>query len=118
MPNPTVESGHKAILDSLLLNMPSVAEGKMFGYAAYYVNGKLFACIYGEGVGVKVPEEVANNLLSEKHVVPFQPLGKPKMREWIQINRARSADYRKDINIFRTSVEFVSQIEPTKRKKK
>ena len=118
MPDSNVEPSPKAILDSLLLNMPCVAEGKMFGYAAYYVNGKLFACIYGEGVGVKVPEEVANKLLSEKHVVPFQPRGKPKMREWIQINRARSADYRKDIDIFRTSVEFVSQIQTTKRKKK
>ena len=117
MPKPNVEPDHKAILDSLLLNMPSVAEGKMFGYAAYYVNGKLFACIYGEGVGVKVPEEVANKLLSEKHVAPFQPLGKPKMREWIQINRARSADYRKDMGIFRTSVEYVSQLQSTKRKK-
>ena len=117
MLKPSVESGHKAILDSLLLNMPSVVEGKMFGYAAYYVNGKLFACIYGEGVGVKVPEAVARKLLSERHVVPFRPLGKPKMREWIQLNHARSADYRKDINIFRTSVEFVSQLQATKRKK-
>ena len=118
MPNPSVESPPKVILDSLLLNMPSVAEGKMFGYAAYYVNGKLFACIYGEGVGVKVPEAVASKLLSKKHIVPFQPLGKPKMREWIQINRAKSADYRKDINVFRSSVEFVSQIQTTKRKEK
>jgi len=43
MPNPSAESRHKVILDSLLLNMSSVEEGKMFGYAAYYVNGKLFA---------------------------------------------------------------------------
>lgn len=112
------ESGHKAVLDSLLLNMPSVVEGTMFGYPAYYVNGKLFACIYGEGIGLKVPEEVANELLVEEHVVPFQPLGKPKMREWIQINRARSDDYRKDVDIFRTSVEFVSKLQTTKWKKK
>ena len=118
MPKPNVEPGHKATLDSLLLNMRSVVEGKMFGYPAYYVNGKLFACIYGEGVGVKLPEMVAGKLLSKKHVVPFQPLGKPKMREWIQINRERSADYQKDINIFRISVEFVSQLQTTKRKKK
>ncbi|HEX4899334.1 MAG TPA: TfoX/Sxy family protein [Pyrinomonadaceae bacterium] len=118
MPKPNVKSGHKAILDSLLLNMPSVVDGKMFGYPAYFVNGKLFACVYGEGVGVKVPEEVANKLLAEKHVVPFQPLGKPKMREWIQINRARPTDYGKDINVFRTSIEFVSQLQTTKRKKK
>jgi len=118
MPQTNVESGHKAALDSLLLNIPSVAEGKMFGHAAYYVNGKLFACIYGKGVGVKVPEAVASKLLSEKHVVPFQPLGKPKMREWIQINRATSAEFRKDMNIFRTSLEFVGQLPATNGNKK
>lgn len=118
MPRPNVEPSHKVILDSLLLNMPDVVEGKMFGYPAYYVNGKLFACIYDEGVGVKVFEEVANKFLSEHYVVPFQPLGRPKMKEWIQINRVRSEDYRKDINIFRASVKFVSQLQTTKRKKK
>lgn len=117
MSKPNNEPGRKEVLDSLLLNMPEVMEGKMFGYPAYYINGKLFACIYGEGVGLKVPEEVANKLLSEEHIVPFQPLGKPKMREWIQINRSCSADYRKDKNIFLTAVEFVSQIQTTKRKK-
>ncbi len=116
MPKTKVESGHKAILDSLLLNMPNVAEGKMFGYSAYYANGRLFACIYGGGVGVKVPEEIAKRLVSGKHAVPFQPLGKPKMREWIQINRAKPADYRKDMEILRTSVEFVGKIRALKRK--
>lgn len=117
MPKSNSESDRKAVLDSLLLKMPSVVDGKMFGYPAYYANGKLFACIYGEGVGLKIPEEIANKLISEDHVVPFQPLGKSKMREWVQINRARSADYQKDINVFRSSVEFVSQLQTTKRRK-
>jgi hypothetical protein len=118
MPKSNIQSCHKAILDAVLLNIPDVVGGKMFGYPAYYVNGKLFACIYGEGVGVKVPEEVANKLLSEQHVIPFQPFGKPKMKEWIQINRVRSEDYQMDINIFHTSVEFVSQLQTRKRKNK
>ena len=118
MPRSSANSNRKVALDALLLNIPGAMEGKMFGYPAYYVNGKLFAGIYGEGVGVKVPEDVANKLLSEKHVIPFQPLGKPKMREWIQINRARPADYRKDIDIFHTSAEFVRQIPTTKRQKR
>lgn len=117
MPKSNSESDRKAVLDSLLLKMPSVVDGKMFGYPAYYANGKLLACIYGEGVGLKIPEEIANKLLSEDHVVPFQPLGKSKMRECVQINRARSADYQKDINVFRSSVEFVSQLQTTKRRK-
>ena len=90
----------------------------MFGYAAYFVNGKLFACIYGDGVGLKVPEDVAKKLLSGKLAVPFRPLAKPRMREWIQINRARSAHYQKDLDIFRLSVEFVSQLQAKQKKAK
>lgn len=116
MPKLNVESRHKETLDSFLLKIPNVVEGKMFGYPAYYVNGKLVACIYGEGVGVKVPEDVAVNLLSEQHIVPFQPLGKPKMKEWIQIQHMKSEDYRKDMDIFLISVEFVSRLPPGKKK--
>lgn len=114
MTNSNPESERKEILDSLLLNIPDVVAGKMFGYDAYYIHRKLFACIYGQGVGVKVPEDIANRLLSEKHIVPFEPLGRQKMREWIQINRANPADYRKDIDIFRTSAAFVSRLQTTK----
>lgn len=118
MSKPIIESCHKVILDTLLLDLPGVMEGSMFGYPAYYANGKLFACIYGGGVGLKVPEEVANRLVAEKRVVPFQPLGRPKMREWIQIDRAISKDYVEVTSLFRTAVEFVSQFHTGKGKKK
>lgn len=101
---------HKLALDSLLLGMSGVTAGKMFGYPAYYVNRKLFACVYDNGVGVKVPEEVAATLLCKEHIAPFQPMGKPRMREWIQINRLRSTDYRLDMDIFRAAVNFVGAI--------
>jgi hypothetical protein len=101
----------KAVLDSLLLESSGVVAGKMFGHPAYYINRKLFACIYGSGVGVKVPEELANQLLSRKQVAPFQPEGKPKMKEWVQINRPSPADYKKDIGIFRASIDFVRQLD-------
>jgi predicted DNA-binding protein (MmcQ/YjbR family) len=101
---------HKAVFDSLLLNHPGVVEGKMFGYPAYYVNKKLFACVYEDAVGIKVPEELANQLLSRPHITPFQPMGKPKMREWIQINRKRSFDYEKDVEIFEASINFVKKL--------
>lgn len=115
MSNPQAE--RKASLDALLLNWPGVVAGQMFGYPAYYVNGKLFACLYGEGVGVKVPKAVADALLTERHVVPFQPLGRPKMQEWVQLNRDRPEDYRMDEDTLRISVDFVSQIARTQRKK-
>ena len=47
---------HKDILDSFLLDIPIVKPGKMYGYPAYYVGGKLFASLYMDGVCVKIPE--------------------------------------------------------------
>jgi hypothetical protein len=101
---------HKKVLDTMLLDLPDVKGGKMFGCPAYYIHGKLFACVYEEGVGVKVPEDVASHLLSKEHVVPFQPLGRPKMREWVLINRASSEDYRLDEATFLCAVGFVAAL--------
>ena len=109
---------HKDVLDSFLLNIPIVKPGKMFGYPAYYVGGKLFACVYEDAVGVKVPESLATELLKRKEIVHFQPLGRRKMREWIQINRNHSRDYLKDQEIFDASVEFVLSLANINLKKK
>jgi hypothetical protein len=102
--------GHKEALDRILGEIAGVKPGKMFGFPAYYVGGKLFACVYGDGVGVKVPESVAKQLLQEGRAVPFQPMGRPKMKEWVQLNRSGSKDYTKDADVFAASVEYVSSL--------
>lgn len=99
---------HKPVLDDLLLGHPLVRPGKMFGFPAYYAGKKLCICLYEEGVGIKLPEETANKLLELDHnAVPFQPFGKPKMREWIQINLSRSEDYRQYRSVFDESIRHV-----------
>ena len=100
---------HKEVLDTFLLKIPFVKEGKMYGHPAYYVGGKLFASLYMEGVCVKIPESLKNELLKRKEIVPFEPMGR-KMREWILIVRENSEDYRKDQDIFEKSVEYVSSL--------
>jgi hypothetical protein len=100
----------KNIVDSILLEIPVVTQGKMFGYPAYYVNGKLFACVYEDGIGIKVPENTAVELIGKPEIGFFQPLGRPKMKEWIQINRENPDDYRKDMEIFNTSIRFVASL--------
>ena len=104
----TFNSEHKLVLDDMLLGHPAVRPGKMFGYPAYYVDKKLSICIFEEGVGVKLPEQTVKKLLqTDPNVVPFQPLGRPKMREWIQINLSRSEDYRKYQSIFEESIQHL-----------
>jgi hypothetical protein len=99
---------HKAVLDALLLGDPRLRPGKMFGYPAYYAGEKLCICLYEAGVGLKLPEPSAVKLLeTDSNVIPFQPMGRRKMREWVQINLERSEDYRAYQPVFEESIAYV-----------
>ena len=105
---PNFNSGHKTVLDDMLLANPLVRAGKMFGFPAYYVGKKLSICLYEQGVGVKLPEQTAAKLLkTDPNTVPFMPLGRPKMREWVQINLDHSEDYRKYQSGFDESIRYM-----------
>ena len=101
-------SSRKAQIDALLLKLPGVSARKINGLDAYFVSDKMFACISGDGVGLRLPAATATELqFSRDNVVPFQPGGMASSREWIQINRAEMADYEKDLELFQASFEFV-----------
>ena len=95
-------------IDALLLKLPGVSARKINGLDAFFVNDKMFACISGDGVGLRLPAVTATELrFSRDNVVPFQPGGTASSREWIQINRAEAAKYEKDLELFQTSLAFV-----------
>ncbi len=95
----------KEQIDALLLKLPGVSAR----LDAYFVSDRMFACISGEGLGLRLPAAVATEVqFSKDGVVPFQPKGMPSTREWIQINRADAADYEKDLALFQASRDFVS----------
>ena len=104
----TPESRRKAQLDALLLALPGVSARTINGHDAYFVSDKMFACISGNGVGLRLPVATATELqFSRDNVVPFQPGGVTSTREWIQINRDNGADYEKDLPLFQASLDFV-----------
>ncbi len=104
----TLNSSRKAQIDALLLKFPGVSTSKINALDAYFVSDKMFACISGDGVGLRLPAATATELqFSRDNVVPFQPGGMASSREWIQINRAEAAEYQKDLELFRASLEFV-----------
>lgn len=35
---------------------------------------KVFACVYDAGVGIKVPEDLAKNLINKEEITCFQPM--------------------------------------------
>lgn len=101
-------SSRKTLIDALLLKLPGVSARKINGLDAYFVSDKMFACISGNGIGLRLPAATATELqFSRSNVVPFQPGGLASTREWIQIDRAEAGDYEKDLPLFQASLEFV-----------
>ena len=104
----TPEPSRKSQIDALLLKLPGVSARKINGLDAYFVSDRMFACISGGGIGLRLPVATATELhFSRDNIVPFQPGGTASTREWIQINRADAAEYEKDLELFQASLEFV-----------
>jgi len=104
----TTKSDRKSKIDALLLALPGVSARKINGLDAYFVSDKMFACISGDGIGLRLPVATATELqFSRNDVGPFQPGGVASTREWIQINCADAAGYEKDLPLFQSSLDFV-----------
>ena len=104
------ESTRKAQIDAVLLKLPGVVAKKLNKLDAYFVNDRMFACISGDGVGLRLPAATVTNLqFSRSDVEQFQPggLSAGATREWIQINRADAAEYEKDLALFQASLDYV-----------
>ena len=90
----TPESTRKSQIDALLLALPGVSARKINNLDAYFVSDKMFACISGRGIGLRLPAATATELqFSRNNVVPFQPGGITSTREWIQIDRDDASEY-------------------------
>ena len=102
------EPSRKAQIDAVLLKLPGVSARKINGLDAYFVSDKMFACISGNGIGLRLPVATATELqFARENVVPFVPGGMASTREWIQIDRVKAADYEKDLELFQASLDFV-----------
>lgn len=100
----------KTKIDAVLLKLPGVVGKKLNQLDAYFVSDRMFACISEKGLGLRLPATTVTNLqFSRGDVSQFQPggLSAGATREWIQINCADAADYEKDLELFKTSMEFV-----------
>lgn len=105
---PEYSAEHKSVLDELLLDLPGVRPGKMFGYPAYFAGKKLSICLVDDGVGVKLPANRVEAILSsDPATTAFQPLGRPKMHEWVQINCTQPENLRDYQPIFEESIRYV-----------
>ena len=104
----TPEPTRKSQLDAILLKIPGVVGKKINALDAYFVSDRMFACISGEGIGLRLPVATARELqFSRENVGAFQPAGLPSAKERIQVNRADASEYAQDLELFQASIDFV-----------
>jgi len=98
----------KKQVDTVLMKLPGVVSKKIGGLDGYFVGDRMFACISGNGVGLRLPAAVARDLqFSRGNVTSFQPGGVESTKEWIQIDREDATEYEKDLELFQASIDFV-----------
>ena len=102
------DAARKAQIDALLLALPGATTRKIGGLDAYLVADRMFACISGKGVGLRLPAATVRELqFSRDNVFPFAPGGTASSPEWLQIERADAADYAQDRELFQAAFDYV-----------
>ncbi|TDV07854.1 TfoX/Sxy family protein [Paraburkholderia caballeronis] len=82
----------KAAVEALLAAQPDVAGRTLFGCPAWFEDGRMFACAYGDGLALKLPAHVAQERLDSHRAQPFQPYGRAAMNGWIVFGVTSASD--------------------------
>ncbi|MDV2977789.1 UNVERIFIED_CONTAM: TfoX/Sxy family protein [Actinomycetes bacterium ARC8] len=81
MEMPTVTETDKERFRSLVPNVPDVSVKPMFGNLGAFVNGNMFAGLFGSTIGIRLSSGDRQQLESGERTVPFGPADRP-MREY------------------------------------
>ena len=80
---------NRTLLDTLVAHMgavePEIRVGAMFGCPAAFVGRRMALCVYGEGVGAKLPQVDAARLIASGQATAFRPFGRPAMKECVEL---------------------------------
>lgn len=106
MPITRFSAKHKKVLDEMVLPIPGVKAGKMFGLPGHCVGGKTFACVREDGASLKVPEKIRGEFPKRRGVEHFVPMENGPMKEWVLVTRKNSRDHMKLEDAFVSAIEY------------
>ena len=67
----------------------AIREGTLFGYPAIFIDGRVAFCVYGSGIGIRLPARFGQLLVDRGDAFYFQPYGRSLMREWVEMRVSR-----------------------------
>src|SRR5262245_23312 len=77
------DPAHERVLHDMLRDVPGATPGKMFGFPAYKVNGKLAVGLYETGIVAKVGPARAKELAGKAGVSAFEPMPGRTWKDWV-----------------------------------
>ena len=96
-----------AVLSKMLKDLPHVSIKEHFSHSSFLVGKKVFAFMRNDGVAMKLPKEKIRELIENRNASPLV-MGKRTMKEWVVIEHIDPNAYRKDIELFKEAIAFVS----------
>jgi hypothetical protein len=96
----------EAWADDRFLADPSFAKRKTFGCPSYYRGKKMFAFIYEDALGIKLPPQRVLEKIKEDPDVyaPFSP-GDGVMKNWLMITLPEAEEYEREWPLIEEAME-------------
>ncbi|WP_139489072.1 TfoX/Sxy family protein [Brevibacillus dissolubilis] len=118
MNRPSEES--KAFFKSIIPIDPRINLKPMFGNLASFINGNMFAGLYGDQVFVRLPEAERQRLIEEEGATQFAPMQGRPMKEYVTVPEKWRQDPERVSSLVQQSLAWAETLpmkEPSKKKK-
>jgi len=106
-PSPGYREELRVVLADMLDGRPDTRPGLMFGFPAFYAAGKLVACVYGTGLGLRLPPEEAAELRGRTSRT-FEPYGRT-MRAWTFLEPVAPEELRVETAVLEAAIDRAKQ---------
>lgn len=116
MPMPRADAESRAFFDSLIPEEAGVHIRPMFGNLAGFINGHMFAGVFGADVFVRLPEAERTELLSAPGAAPFAPLEGRPLKEYVLLPSAWRDDPERARDWVARSLEWAASLPARERK--
>lgn len=73
------------LLERVLPEGPNIERRKMFGYPCAFVNGNMFAGLFGKQMFVRLPAEERLSLMAGQEAKPLEPMPGRPMKDYIVV---------------------------------
>lgn len=114
MPFPRADESARRFFLAILPDDPRVQVRPMFGHAASFVNGNMFAGFFGGDIFVRLPDGDRAELLQQEGASLFEPMAGHPMKEYVMLPTYWRQDPDKARGWVRRSFEWAARLPPRK----